>query len=247
METTYEQYFWNIQSDFYHYMVSYGGITKKTSADYVTRLKFLASFYRIDETLTEENVEYILQQENIRRQQRTKYTTRHAITDFRSGLHKFLDFLKSDFRKQYEESILNEIKNVDTDNELSPTEKESIVKSRIGQGVFRKNLIEFWHGCAISHCPVTDILVASHIKPWRDSSNYERLDVFNGLLLLPNYDKLFDLGYMTFTTKGKAVYSKLLFQKDLKLLGLTKSLSLSQLTDNHKTYLAYHNEHCFMG
>lgn len=108
-------------------------------------------------------------------------------------------------------------------------------------------MIEFWHGCAISHCPVTDILVASHIKPWRDSSNHERLDVFNGLLLLPNYDKLFDLGYMTFTPKGKAVYSKFLSQNDLKLLGLTKSLSLSKITDNHKTYLAYHNEHCFMG
>ena len=52
---------------------------------------------------------------------------------------------------------------------------------------------------------------------------------------------------MTFTTKGKAVYSKLLTQNDLNLLGLTNSLSLSQITDEHKVYLAYHNEYCFMG
>lgn len=112
MGTNYEKYFWNIQSDFYHYMITYGGITPKTSSDYVTRLKYLSSFYRIDETLTEEDIEYILQQENTRRLQRTKYTTPKAITDFKSGLRKFLNFLKSDYRKQYENSILYEIENI---------------------------------------------------------------------------------------------------------------------------------------
>ncbi|OUO24034.1 HNH endonuclease [Bacteroides sp. An322] len=248
MGTNYEKYFWNIQSDFYHYMITYGGITPKTSSDYVTRLKYLSSFYRIDETLTEEDIEYILQQENTRRLQRTKYTTPKAITDFKSGLRKFLNFLKSDYRKQYENSILYEIENININKKLTTTEKEALIQSRIGQGIFRKSLIKFWQGCAISHCSMTDILVASHIKPWKDATNHERLDIFNGLLLLPNYDKLFDLGYMTFTPqKGKAVYSKLLSSEDRHILGLTDSLSLSQITKEHKTYLTYHNEYCFMG
>ena len=75
-------------------------------------------------------------------------------------------------------------------------------------------MIKYWDGCAISKCSLTDMLVASHIKPWKDSTNDERLDVFNGLLLLPNYDKLFDLGYLTFTSEGKAIYSKLLSKND---------------------------------
>jgi predicted restriction endonuclease len=49
--------------------------------------------------------------------------------------------------------------------------------------------------------------VASHIKPWRASDNTERLDTYNGLLLLPNLDKAFDLGFITFTERGRIIVS----------------------------------------
>ena len=242
MGTNYEKYFWNIQSDFYHYMSTYGGITPKTSSDYVTRLKYLSSFYRIDETLTEEDIEYILQQENTRRLQRTKYTTPKAITDFKSGLRKFLNFLKSDYRKQYENSILYEIENININKKLTTTEKEALIQSRIGQGIFRKSLIKFWQGCAISHCSMTDILVASHIKPWKDATNHERLDIFNGLLLLPSLH--------CSVIHFKDIFNRYNFTR-LHLRAVKhfyqKILSLSQITKEHKIYLTYHNEYCFMG
>lgn len=242
-----EKHFLNIQSDFYHYMVTEGGLAPKTSRDYISRLKFLSETYRIDNTSNEKDVEEILREEEIRCIGRRKYCTRKSISDFRSGLRKFLDFLKSDYHKRYENSILSEIEMIKDNNHLSVTEKESIILSRRGQGVFRQNLIKYWDGCAISRCSLIDILVASHIKPWRDSTNEERLDVFNGLLLLPNYDKLFDLGYLTFTSEGKAIYSKLLSKNDKYLLGLTSNLSICHIEEAHKNYLKYHNEYCFIG
>ena len=239
----------DLQADFYHYMVKFGGIAKKTSGDYVTRMKFLAHDYSLDETLTKEKIDEILRQEDFKRQERSVYTSKKSLSDFRAGLNKFLAFINSDYHKRIADSIITEIKAVENDNTIKMTEKDSIVKSRIGQGIFRKGLIEYWHGCAISQCPLTWMLIASHIKPWRDADNQERLDPYNGLLLLPNYDKLFDLGYISFNSKGKIMYSRLLDKFDRENIGLTNNLHLVKLEEQHLKYLKYHkyhNDNCFL-
>ena len=236
----------DLQADFYHYMVKFGGIAKKTSGDYVTRMKFLAHDYSLDETLTKEKIDEILRQEDFKRQDRSVYTSKKSLSDFRAGLNKFLAFINSDYHKRIADSIITEIKAVENDNTIKMTEKDSIVKSRIGQGIFRKGLIEYWHGCAISQCPLTWMLIASHIKPWRDADNQERLDPYNGLLLLPNYDKLFDLGYISFNSKGKIMYSRLLDKFDRETIGLTNNLHLVKLEEQHLKYLKYHNDNCFL-
>lgn len=236
----------DLQADFYHYMVKFGGIAKKTSGDYVTRMKFLAHDYSLDETLTKEKIDEILRQEDLKRQERSVYTSKKSLSDFRAGLNKFLSFINSDYHKRIADSIITEIKAVENDNTIKMTEKDSIVKSRIGQGIFRKGLIEYWHGCAISQCPLTWMLIASHIKPWRDADNQERLDPYNGLLLLPNYDKLFDLGYISFNLKGKIMYSRLLDKFDRETIGLTNNLHLVKLEEQHLKYLKYHNDNCFL-
>ena len=236
----------DLQADFYHYMVKFGGIAKKTSGDYVTRMKFLAHDYSLDETLTKEKIDEILRQEDFKRQERSVYTSKKSLSDFRAGLNKFLAFIKSDYHTRIADSIITEIKAVENDNTIKMTEKDSIVKSRIGQGIFRKGLIEYWHDCAISQCPLTWMLIASHIKPWRDADNQERLDPYNGLLLLPNYDKLFDLGYISFNSKGKIMYSRLLDKFDRETIGLTNNLHLVKLEEQHLKYLKYHNDNCFL-
>lgn len=238
----------SLQSEFYHYMVTVGGIAKKTSRDYISRLKFLAETggYKLDSNITSEYIDEIMNNEESVRQNRDRYSTKHAMGDFRAGLNKFLAFVNSDYKKKRDDSILSEINKVQADRRLLITEKEAIVQSRIGQGCFRRRLIEYWHGCSVSSCRLTDILIASHIKPWRDADNFERLDVYNGLLLLPNYDKLFDLGYVSFDVNGIAVYSKLLSYSDRKILGLKPDLHLVNIEEQHKKYLKYHNENCFM-
>lgn len=236
----------DLQADFYHYMVKFGGIAKKTSGDYVPRTSFLSHDYSLDETLTKEKIDEILRQEDFKRQERSVYTSKKSLSDFRAGLNKFLAFINSDYHKRIADSIITEIKAVENDNTIKMTEKDSIVKSRIGQGIFRKGLIEYWHGCAISQCPLTWMLIASHIKPWRDADNQERLDPYNGLLLLPNYDKLFDLGYISFNSKGKIMYSRLLDKFDRETIGLTNNLHLVKLEELHLKYLKYHNDNCFL-
>lgn len=187
-----------------------------------------------------------MRQEDLKRQERSVYTSKKSLSDFRAGLNKFLAFINSDYHKRIADSIITEIKAVENDNTIKMTEKDSIVKSRIGQGIFRKGLIEYWHGCAISQCPLTWMLIASHIKPWRDADNQERLDPYNGLLLLPNYDKLFDLGYISFNSKGKIMYSRLLDKFDRETIGLTNNLHLVKLEEQHLKYLKYHNDNCFL-
>ncbi|MBM6672417.1 HNH endonuclease [Marseilla massiliensis] len=238
----------SLQSLFYHYMITEGGLAKKTSCDYISRLKYLTDVcgYKLDSDMTSELIDEIMNLEEVSRLKREKYSTKHAMGDFRAGLNKFLAFLKSDYCKKYEDSVLAEINAIKNNTDLLKTEKEAIVLSRIGQGEFRKRLIDYWHGCAVSSCRFISILVASHIKPWRDSDNEERLDVYNGLLLLPNYDKLFDLGYMTFDLNGNAVFSRLISKSDIQILRLNTRLRLINIESSHKKYLKYHNENCFI-
>ncbi len=212
----------------------------------MTRMKFLAHDYSLDETLTKEKVDEILRQEDLKRQGRKVYSSKKSLSDFRAGLNMFLGFINSDYHKRITDSIIAEIRSIEKDNTINATEKDSIVKSRIGQGSFRKDLIEYWHGCAISQCPLTWMLIASHIKPWKDADNQERLDVYNGLLLLPNYDKLFDLGYISFNRNGRIMCSRLLDNFDKDVIGLTNDMNLVKLDMRHLPYLKYHNENCFL-
>ncbi|MCX2573643.1 HNH endonuclease [Pedobacter sandarakinus] len=78
------------------------------------------------------------------------------------------------------------------------TEKQTLMLMRIGQGKYREDLIKIWGECSISKFPDVSLLVASHIQPWRKRVNQERIDPYNGLLLLPNYDKVFDKGLIKF-------------------------------------------------
>jgi hypothetical protein len=81
----------------------------------------------------------------------------------------------------------------------SKTTKKALIDARRGQGRFRADLIDYWkHGCAFTRLREEDLLRASHIKPWCDSTDEERLDVFNGLLLIPNLDLAFDKGFITY-------------------------------------------------
>ena len=86
----------------------------------------------------------------------------------------------------------------------APTERDALIRSRIGQGRFRYDLLEMWEGrCCITGLDIDALLRASHIKPWRDSNNAERLDPYNGLLLSPGYDAAFDKGLITLRLMGE--------------------------------------------
>jgi hypothetical protein len=142
--------------------------------------------------------------------------------------------------------ILSEL---DAFQALPETERRSLILSRVGQGAFRAKLIEYWRCCAVSGATCVPLLKASHIKPWRDSSNLERLDVFNGLLLSPNLDAAFDAGFITFDSAGKVLMSTDIGAGTAYQLHISPKSRIASklLTSEHEAYLAYHRAHVFRG
>lgn len=128
---------------------------------------------------------------------------------------------------------------------LDATEKESIVNSRIGQGLFRDRVIEHWGSCSVTGLKNTSLLRASHIKPWRYSNNYERLDPMNGLLLHPTLDHLFDSGFVTFQENGVIRISEKLSQYDAKIMHVTKQLRLRKNFEEQLDYMEFHRQYIF--
>ncbi len=122
-------------------------------------------------------------------------------------------------------------------------EKDSVVcaKARIGQGEYRKKMVEYWEGkCAVTGCGLTDILVASHAKPWKDCSAAECRDPFNGLLLSPNLDALFDKFLISFQDDGAILISDKMNQETRSKLGIYENMRLRKMDSRHLTYLQFH-------
>lgn len=142
--------------------------------------------------------------------------------------------------------ILSQLENL---NDLPETERQSIVQSRVGQGVFRSQLVSYWKGCAVTGATCIPLLKASHIKPWRDSSNKERLDVSNGLLLSPNLDAAFDSGLITFDSHGNIVLSGEMTGAPAYQLHINGKMriDLKLLTQEHHGYLEHHRSQVFRG
>jgi len=122
------------------------------------------------------------------------------------------------------------------------TERTSLQKSRIGQGPYRDNLLELWKKeCAVTGLDLPQLLRASHIKPWRDSNNAERLDRYNGLLLSPGYDAAFDDGLISFNDDGTMFVSAILTDARLAQLGIVRGARITKpMHQKHRAYLEYH-------
>jgi len=160
-------------------------------------------------------------------------------------------FDSPDFKKHNphsDESINEDIQEIQDDNSIPLTEKEVYVKARVGQGKYRKELLElFKNKCAVTNLDLLNLLVASHIRPWRSSNNAEKIDKYNGLLLSSNIDKLFDAGLITFDDNGIMIISSVLNENQRKILQLEKYNKLIiPLNDKQKEYLKYHRSVIFI-
>lgn len=155
---------------------------------------------------------------------------------FMKALTHYRDYLRDALSIDEEEDI----ERIETDKSLNQTERTILVLARRGQGIFRSGLIDYWNGCAVTGYPDTRLLVASHIKPWSQSDNRERLDSFNGLLLSPNLDKAFDRKLISFDENGEIIISRKL--QIPEKLGIRSNMRIERLTDTHHTYLAIHRQ-----
>ena len=140
---------------------------------------------------------------------------------------------------------VKEIDNISTDNSLIGKEKEVIIKARVNQGHYREMLLRKYKKCCLCGLSDSRMLIASHIKPWSKSEANEKVDIYNGLLLCPNHDKVFDNGLITFDSNGSIIISEQLSYNDRLLLNLKEDM---KITFNEKSakYMIYHRNNVFM-
>jgi predicted restriction endonuclease len=119
----------------------------------------------------------------------------------------------------------------------------SYVKRRIGQGKFRELLLERYDTCCLCDVSKSELLVASHIKSWKDSSGKEKLDINNGMLLCPNHDALFDKKFISFDDEGGIILSKELDKKNMIFTNIQEDSKLKfKVTEEMKVYLKFHRK-----
>ena len=130
---------------------------------------------------------------------------------------------------------------------LSKTDREAVTAARVGQGRFRDALMSAWSNrCAVTGIDVEDLLRASHIKPWRDSDNGERLDAENGLLLVATLDAAFDAGLISFADDGLLLFSPRLRSDPCTILGVPAGCRLTRgPSSRQQAFLRHHRDHVF--
>ena len=146
-----------------------------------------------------------------------------------------------------EGSYAERAKSIDEEIEklnLQGKERETLIKTRVGQGIFRDLLFSRYSGCCLCGVNNPQLLVASHIKPWAKCNPDEKLDADNGFLLCPSHDKLFDLGYITFSDDGRIIISKELGKINQLFMNINDSMKIT-LTEKNKKYLEYHRNNIF--
>lgn len=124
------------------------------------------------------------------------------------------------------------------------TEREILAKARIGQGKFRADLVAAWNKgevCALTGAAIPELLIASHIKPWRESTNAERLDPMNGLLLAAHADRLFDRFLLSFEKNHRGFVSVL----HPRIRSLVSGLGIRQGMELNTSHLGFSAEQRF--
>jgi putative restriction endonuclease len=142
----------------------------------------------------------------------------------------------------------HQIETLNADSHLDATEREALVLSRRGQGLFRARVAAIERKCRVTGVDRVEYLRASHCKPWRDASNQERLDGENGLLLTPDVDLLFDRGFMSFDNNGDVLLSPVVHELSLERMGLTSELlrNVGSFSEGQKQYLEFHRNSVFL-
>lgn len=161
--------------------------------------------------------------------------SREDIDYFRQELAPVTD-------KELEDSIQYEILAKGIQGDL---EKIQLTRARRGQGIFRTNVRLIEHSCRLTGVRNIKHLRASHIKPWKKSSDTEKLDGHNGLLLSPHVDHLFDRGFITFKDSGDLLISKQLSTTVLNQWSLESVENVGKFNSRQSKYLEFHRDTVF--
>lgn len=145
-------------------------------------------------------------------------------------------------RQKAEEAITRAIER----SPIEETTRKALVAARVGQGRFRADVLVVEPRCRITGVEDQRLLIASHIRPWhRCPENDQRLDPFNGLMLTPTFDRMFDRGLLTFEDNGNVHASPSVSSNVVHRIGLDSHQNVGRFHEDQQPYLAYHREHVF--
>jgi putative restriction endonuclease len=139
-------------------------------------------------------------------------------------------------------------KGIEQDATVTKTERESLILARRGQGLFRRRVAANESRCRVTGVDRPEHLRASHCKPWRDSSNPERLDGDNGLMLTPSIDHLFDRGFISFAGDGRLLISPVAHRPSLQKMGVPVDVerNVGRFREEQERFLEFHRDAVFL-
>lgn len=136
--------------------------------------------------------------------------------------------------------VLDDLHAIDRDRTLLETQKLQLSKARIGQGLFRKCVMLVDPSCRVTGVRDSRLLVASHIKPWRDSTNAERINGYNGIMLSPHVDALFDDRLISFEDDGQMLVHRSLNDDVLERWSISKTMRVEPFRSEQSFFLKHH-------
>lgn len=142
----------------------------------------------------------------------------------------------------------HEVEKISESREIPETEKRLLITARRGQGKFKQNVSRIEHFCRVTRVDRPEHLIASHIKPWRESDNRERLFEGNGLLLTPTIDHLFDRGFISFENDGELLISPVAHEESMQKMGIItdRAINVGSFAEPQRKFLEFHRENVFL-
>jgi hypothetical protein len=169
------------------------------------------------------------------------YPGEHIGFPERKGISAMPGYVRFPIGELGDSTLIADIKKIESNKTTDPTTVQALVNARIGQGKFGSDVREIWnHRCSVTGSSTQAALEASHIKPWADSNDIQRLDPNNGLLLTANLHKLFDAGLISFDDSGRMLVSSKLSQSEQDIFGVVGRKLSKKPSPETAEYLSYH-------
>ena len=138
--------------------------------------------------------------------------------------------------------VLEDLHSIEEDKTVPETQRLQLAKARVGQGLFRKRVMLVDPRCRVTGVEDHRLLIASHIKPWRESNNFERIDRFNGIMLSPHVDALFDEHLISFEDGGKMLVHPSLSADVLGRWFINPQTKVESFRPEHSPFLGHHRK-----
>lgn len=233
-----------LKERFYQFLVGKGFSIQTTSGnpstvyDYLKRIEYVCEIENTTWNKLMEEIDSIVEQYSPKGAKTELGAKSHSAVI--SALKQFKIFVEKENKKCVEEIENNEI------SIYKDTEKQALVKIRIGHSELRTKILNYKKECEICGIKNSKILIISHIKPWAKSENSEKLDANNILLLCTMHDALFDKGLISFDDSGKILISSELDEKEQALVNISADSCIKITSDRQIKFLKYHRKHIFI-